>query len=149
MNKSQYEEYIHRDIQLHVHPHEDEVEYPVMAMKTLEDYGNHGCALSWWPISKPMAMVKDTHSHDFDQYLMFIGGDLTNMNDLGGEVELTIGLPGKKLEVIKFTTATTFYIPAGMLHGPLYFKKINDPNKPILFHDFFFATEYSRKVESE
>ena len=33
-------------------------------MKTLEDYGNHGCALSWWPISKPFYMVTDTHAHD-------------------------------------------------------------------------------------
>ena len=148
MSKSLYEDYILRDIQLHGHPHEDNVEYPVMAMKTLTDYGNHGCALSWWPISKPMAMVKDTHSHDFDQYLMFIGGDLTNMNELGGEVELTIGLPGKALETITFTKATTFFVPAGMLHGPLYFKEIKNPLKPILFHDFFFAGEYSRKVES-
>ena len=64
-------------------------------------------------------------------------------------MELTIGLPGKELETIKFTTATTFYVPAGMLHGPLYFKKINDPQKPILFHDFFFATEYKRIVKAE
>ena len=149
MSSSLYEEYIRRDIILKGHPHENDVEYPVMAMKTFEDYGNNGCALSWWPISKPMAMVKDTHSHDFDQYLMFVGGDLTNMNDLGGEVELTIGLPGEKLETLLFTKATTFYLPAGMLHGPLYFKKINNPQKPILFHDFFFAKEYSRKVESE
>ena len=147
MGKSQYEEYIRRDFQWRDHPHLDDVEFPVLAMKTLEDYGNHGCALSWWPISKPFYMVTDTHAHDFDQYLMFVGGDLTNMTDLGGEVELKIGWPGKELETITFTKATTFYIPAGMLHGPLYFKKINDPKKPILFHDFFFAPEYKRIVK--
>lgn len=149
MGKSQYEEYIRRDFQMRDHPHLDEVKYPVLGMKAHEDYGNHGCAISWWPISEPFVMVTDTHCHDFDQYLMFVGGDLTNLTDLGGEVELTIGLPGKELEVIRFTTATTFYVPAGMYHGPLNFKKINDPKKPILFHDFYFAGQYKRNVKED
>jgi hypothetical protein len=32
-----------------------------------------------------------------------------------------------------------------LYHGPLNFKKINDPKKPILFHDLFFAPEYKRR----
>jgi hypothetical protein len=76
---------------------------------------------------------------------MFVGGDIKNMTDLGGKVELTLGENKKRLKKFVFTTATTVYVPAGLLHGPLNFKKVNNPNKPILFHDFFFSREYKRK----
>jgi len=67
------------------------------------------------------------------------------MVELGGEVELTLSKDGKNLEKFVFTEATTVYVPAGLYHCPLNFKKINDPSKPILFHDLFFSPEYSRK----
>ena len=36
------------------------------------------------------------------------------------------------------------YIPAGLYHSPLNFKKVDDPSKPILFHDLYFAPQYRR-----
>jgi hypothetical protein len=38
------------------------------------------------------------------------------------------------------------FIPKGLYHCPLNFKKINDPKKPILLHDLLFSSEYNRKV---
>ena len=66
------------------------------------------------------------------------------MVDLGGEVELTLSEDGINRETFVFSKATMVYVPAGLHHGPVIFKKINDPAKPILFHDFFFASEYGR-----
>ena len=144
MAVSRYDKYIRRDVQSKQKAH-PEVTQPVLGLRSDEKFGAHNFALSWWPITEPFEMVKDTHKHDFDQYLMFVGGDLTNMLDLGGIVELTLGEEGKPLEKLSLTTATMVYIKAGLLHGPLNFKKVNDPRKPILFHDFFFAKEYARK----
>jgi len=42
------------------------------------------------------------------------------------------------------TEATNVFIPKGLYHCPLNFKKIYDPQKPILFHDLFFAADYKR-----
>ena len=146
MAESKLEKYIRRDVQSKeaqkLHP---EVPNPILGLKSDESFGNKNFALSWWPISEPFEMVSQTHAHDFDQFLMFVGGDLNNMLDLGGEVELTLGEEGGELEKFVFTKATMVYVRAGLLHCPLNFKKINDPNKPILFHDFFFSPEYSRK----
>ena len=146
MAESPYEKYIRRDPQSkgvnEMHP---EVTSPVLGLRGDESFGNHNFAMSWWPISTPFEMVSETHAHDFDQYLMFVGGDINNMMDLGGEVELTLGEEGKELEKFVFTRATMVYVPAGLLHCPLNFKKVNDPKKPILFHDFFFSPEYKRK----
>jgi hypothetical protein len=67
------------------------------------------------------------------------------MEDLGGEVELTLSEDGVHLEKFVITKATNVYVPKGLYHCPLNFKKINNPKKPILFHDLFFSPEYKRK----
>ena len=147
MAASKYEKYIKRDVQSkEIQQRHPEVTNPVLGLKSDEGYfGGHNFSLSWWPISEPFEMVPQTHAHEFDQFLLFVGGDINNMLDLGGEVELTLSEDGKNLEKFVFTKATMVYIPAGLYHCPLNFKKVNDPDKPILFHDFFFSPEYKRK----
>jgi len=147
MAESKYEKYIRRNVQAptDIQQRHPEVKSPVLGLMSDQSFGNKNFALSWWPISQPFEMVSETHAHDFDQFLLFVGGDVNNMLDLGGEVELTLGEKGGELEKFVFTTATVVYIPAGLLHCPLNFKKVNNPNKPILFQDLFFARDYKRK----
>ena len=90
-------------------------------------------------------MVEEHHYHDFDQFLFFTGGDVTNLPDLGGIVELTLSEDGKDLQTFTITESTCVYIPAGMYHCPLNFKKINDPAKPILFSNLYFTSNYEKK----
>jgi hypothetical protein len=144
--KSALEKYIKRDVhsekgqQAHA-----EVVHPVLGMMSNESFGGHNFVITWWPITQPFEMVSETHFHDFDPYLLFIGGDTTNMLDLGGEVELTLGELGGKLEKFVFTKATIVYVRAGMRHGPLNFKKVNNPEKPILYNDITFTVaDYKR-----
>jgi hypothetical protein len=125
-------------------PH-PEVSAPRLGLTSDKDYGRMDFSMSWWAITEPFEMVSENHAHDFNQFLIFVGGDLTNMPDLGGVVELTLSRDGKNLEKFEITEATTVFIPAGLYHCPLNFKKINDPKKPILFHDLFFSPEYKRK----
>ncbi len=147
MAKSKLEKYIRRNIQVteEIQQRHPEVKSTVLGLKSDQTFGKKNFALSWWPISEPFEMVSEPHAHDFDQFLIFVGGDINNMPDLGGEVELTLGEEKGKLEKFVFTKATAVYIPAGLFHCPLNFKKVNNPAKPILFHDFFFAREYKRK----
>lgn len=148
MQESQYAKYIRRDMQIKVtaHPH-PEVTSPVLILNSDEHFGNANLRLVWMPITEPFAMEIKTHSHDFDQFLAFVGGDLTNTMDLGGEVELTLGEEGKELETFVITTATIVHIPRGLLHCPLVFKKIHDPKKPILFQELSLTPEYNRSAE--
>ncbi len=122
--------------------HHKEVTSPIPTLNSDESFGNMGFQSYWQAITRPFLMVKDNHKHDFPQYLMFFGGDITNMVDLGGEIELTLSEDGKNLEKHVITKATTVYIPAGLYHCPLNFKKVT---KPILFIDMFFAAKYERK----
>ena len=147
MAESKLEKYIRRNMNVpeDIQQRHLEVKSPVLGLTSDQSFGSKNFSMSWWPIAEPFEMVSETHAHDFDQFLLFVGGDISNMTDLGGEVELTLGEKGGKLEKFVFTTATAVYIPAGLLHCPLNFKKVNNPNKPILFHDLFFAGEYKRK----
>jgi hypothetical protein len=124
-------------------PH-SEVSSPRLGLKSDEGFGDLKFSMSWWAITEPFEMVNENHKHDFDQFLIFVGGDLRNMTDLGGEVELTLSEDGVNLQKFVITEATTVFVPAGLYHCPLNFKKINDPKKPILFHDLFFSPEYKR-----
>lgn len=87
-------------------------------------------------ITEPTLMEDAPHSHDFDMYLYFHSFDADNMGDLGADIE--IGL-GEEREIHKITSPTSVYIPAGMIHCPLEFKRVD---KPILFVHCTLASKY-------
>ena len=144
MAGSKLEKYFRKSVVTTKTPH-PEVTAPRLGLKSDEIFGNMNFSMSWWAITEPFQMVDEHHAHDFDQYLIFVGGGLSNMTDLGGEVELTLSEDGVNKETFLITEATNVFIPKGLYHCPLNFKKINDPKKPILFHDLFFSPEYKRK----
>ena len=91
-------------------------------------------------ITEPILMLTEAHKHDdFEQYLFFLGGNPTDVTDLGAEIELFLGEEGEKHII---TTATIVRIPKGLYHGPLNFKRIE---RPMVFLDIFLAPGYKRK----
>jgi mannose-6-phosphate isomerase-like protein (cupin superfamily) len=78
-------------------------------------------------LTEPFLMVKDSHKHDFDQILFFLGGSPNNVADFDGEVELT--LEDQKYLI---TYPSCVYIPAGLMHTPLNIKTVV---KPFIFID--------------
>ncbi|NLY39396.1 MAG: hypothetical protein GX044_08875 [Firmicutes bacterium] len=139
MAQSPLESFIERELRLE-HALTAAVKNPVLLYKNEAQ----NFTISWWAITEPFVMEAQTFYHDFDQFLYFIGGDLGNMLDLGGEVEFTMGEDMDRLEKLVITRATVIHVPKGMLHSPLVFKKINDPRKPILFQDMSMTTRYRK-----
>jgi hypothetical protein len=92
-------------------------------------------------ITEPTLMEEYAHSHDFDMYLYFHSFDPDNMGDLGAYIE--IGL-GEEREIHAITTPTSVYIPAGMIHCPLEFKRVD---KPILFVHCTLASKYVKEPD--
>ncbi|MGB9921152.1 MAG: hypothetical protein ACPLPT_10620 [Moorellales bacterium] len=148
--QSPYEKYITRNLHLPWHPHLREVSKPVMVFGHDGSQHSPKFRITWWAITEPFVMEPEPMVHDdFDQFLIFLGGDINNMLDLGGVVELTLQEEGKDPETIVLTTGAVIYIPAGLKHCPLVFKEVRDPAKPILFQDMFFAPEYGRRIISQ
>ena len=96
--------------------------------------------MNWECISQPFLMEAAAMVHDFDQILCFMGGNATDLWDFGAEVELTLG-EGKEAEMYLINSPTNVYVPKGLPHGPLYFKKID---KPIMFNNIVFVPRYVR-----
>ena len=62
------------------------------------------------------------HYHDFDEVVSFIGSDLDNPWDLGGEIEFWI--EGEKHLL---TRSCLICLPKGTKHCPLIIRKVNKP----------------------
>jgi hypothetical protein len=119
-----------------------EIAGPIPMLVSGEDYGDMGFNTYWEGISAPFVHAPAPHHHDFPQYLIFLGGDVNNLTDLGGEVEINLSEDGINLEKHIFTRSTTVYIPPGLFHGPLIYHKVN---RPFMFIDLYFAKKYVRK----
>jgi hypothetical protein len=65
------------------------------------------------------------HVHDFDEVIGFIGTNWEDPFDLGGEVELYL-----EDEKHILTNTCIVFIPAGLSHCPLEFKRVDSP----IFH---------------
>jgi hypothetical protein len=63
------------------------------------------------------------HVHNYDEIVIHIGNDAKNPQDLGGEIEYCYdGQP------LVFDTTTALFIPRGVKHGPLTWKKVTRPH---------------------
>jgi hypothetical protein len=63
------------------------------------------------------------HVHDYDEIVIHIGSDARNPQDLGGEIEYFYdGAP------LVFDTTTALFVPKGVKHGPLTWKKVTRPH---------------------
>lgn len=153
MEQSQFEMYITRDLWHRSYPTDfhAEVTRPVLGLRMNEEgvTGHSPFSLSWVPITKAFLMAPEPHVHDWDEFLMFIGGDANDLLNLGGEVEFSIGRDQDHLEKFVFTTPTVIHLVGGLWHCPLNFKRVDNPDKPVLFTNLMFTTDYTVTRASE
>jgi hypothetical protein len=136
------------EIKIPSHPHEHEVPSPAIFLigKAEKEKMESGAfRLATFAITEPFEMVSHTHTHDFDQFLSFFGGDMHNMLELGGEIEFTIGEEDGELETFVFTEPFMVHVPPGVRHCPLRYTEVYDPAKPMIHQDLVFTGEYIRK----
>jgi hypothetical protein len=72
------------------------------------------------------------HSHDYNEVQAVFGTDPGNPHDLGGELEFWLG---DEKQII--TRSCLIFIPGGLRHGPIYWRKIERP----IFHFVCGTTE--------
>jgi hypothetical protein len=104
----------------------------------LKDWAGIHHRLNWRYVSKPAMVVDVAHSHDFDEFLCFIGCDPSNPEEFGAEVEISMGKEGEKKII---TTPTIICLPKGMVHGPINFTKVK---KDVIFCNIYLSPEYIR-----
>ena len=92
-----------------------------------KDLSGMDFSLGWSLLTQPFLMVNESHNHDFDQFLFFMGGDPNNVVDYDAEIEL-----GLDNSLITIDYPACVRIPKGLMHGPLNIKTVN---KPLMFID--------------
>jgi len=105
----------------------EEITAPMIAAFGEKDLEDSNFSLGWAFIDKPLVIIDDSHKHDHNQVLFFIGGNPNNAVDFDAEIELT--LDGK---VHLITYAACIYVPKGLMHCPLIVKSLT---KPLVFID--------------
>jgi hypothetical protein len=129
MTDSKYEKYILRD------PVKDGKLGPYIHLGE-ESFPGIGFGMYWVGYSKPTVAHDEAMVHDFDQCLWFMGADPTNLHDFGAEIEMSLGEEGIKHTI---NTPSIVYIPKGLVHCPLNYKKVD---KPFIVIDMSMTPEY-------
>ena len=86
-------------------------------------------------VTKPISFSR-THSHNNAEILCFIGGNPTDIQDFGAEVEISLGQEHEK-HLITHTSCVS--IPPNLPHCPLEIKKVT---KPIVFLEISLTRTY-------
>ena len=76
--------------------------------------------------SDPAQTGHPSHTHDVDEFIYFVGGNPENMFDFGAEIEIILGA-GEDEEKHIVNKACVVYVPAGLPHLPITFKKVDKP----------------------
>jgi hypothetical protein len=94
---------------------------------------------AWVGITAPLFMLKEGHTHDYDEYLFFWGTNAADIDEFEAEVDLCLGEEEEKHII---TTPAVVYVPKGLKHCPLNFRVVN---KPIMFMDISIFPEYKKR----
>jgi len=113
--------------------------FPVVIANGAKDYEGSEFSLRVHYITEPGVLVKEPHAHDFEQFYFFFGADLANIKEFKAEVEFFLGEEEEKHII---SVPTTVHVPAGMVHGPMNFKKVA---RPIIFIDALLSAQYTTK----
>jgi hypothetical protein len=103
-----------------------------------KDWAGIDHRIKWDYVSRPV-QIEEAHSHDFEEFLCFMGTNPTDTDEFGAEIEVSMGIEGEK-QVIN--TPTVVVIPKGMVHSPIKFIKVD---KPVIYSSIYMAKEYIKK----
>ncbi len=108
---------------------------PQIAIMGDPDLSGANFSMGYSYLTRPFLMVGDSHRHEFDQIILFLGCSADNITDFDAEIEFTMG---DTMHSITFPACVR--IPGGTLHGPLSFKRIT---RPLMFFDITLSASGS------
>ena len=99
--------------------------------------------MGWQMFTKPYKLERESHHHDTDEYLFFLGAELPDLvGSFDGEIEYFMG-PEYERHII--TKATVLYIPAGLEHNPCDIRRLT---KPMMFSALQLSPYFNGKYQT-
>jgi len=87
-----------------------------LGMEAFIEYG------AYWAPGSMGGAPYSAHTHDFDQVMLWLGADPSDMGELGAEIELCLGEEGEKHMI---TSTAAVAVPRGMPHFPANITRMN------------------------
>jgi hypothetical protein len=117
---------------------------PQAYFRGMVDLPGAGINMGWQMFVKPYKLELESHHHDTDEYLFFLGATLPDLvGSFDAEIELFLG---KEYEKHTITKATVLYIPRGLEHNPLDIKRLG---KPMMFSALQLAPYFNGVYQTE
>ena len=119
-------------------PLTDTIMSPTISFRGNSDLPGAGINFGFRYYVKPFKMELQSHHHDVDEYLFFLGGQLPDLTaNFDAEIEIFLG-PEYEKHII--TKPCILYIPKGMEHNPMDIKRVG---KPLLFIPLLLAPYFN------
>jgi hypothetical protein len=119
-------------------PLTDTILSPTISFRGNSDLPGAGINLGFRYYVKPYKMELQSHHHDVDEYLFFLGAQLPDlMANFDAEIEIFLG-PEYERHII--TKPCILYIPRGFEHNPMDIKRVG---KPLLFIPLLLAPYFN------
>jgi hypothetical protein len=96
-----------------------------------------GCNFSLNCVTEPRLLPDPPHKHEFDEYLLFMGGNPLNLQEFDAEIEVALG---EEWERHTIDTTSILYIPKGLQHCPINIKRVG---RPFIFGHIMLAGKYT------
>lgn len=117
---------------------------PQAYFRGAEQIPGAGINMGWQLFIKPFLLEKEPHTHNVDEYLVFLGHDPA---DFFKSFDAQIGLClGDELEKYVIDKPTIVFIPSGLSHNPCEFKVLN---KPVLFTALLQQPVFSKIMDGK
>jgi hypothetical protein len=100
--------------------------------------------MGWQIFTKPYKLELESHHHDCDEYLFFLGSTFPDLvGSFDAEIEYFLG-PEYEKHII--TKACVLYIPAGLEHNPCFIRKVG---KPLFFSALELSPYFNGKYQTQ
>jgi hypothetical protein len=119
-------------------PLTDTILSPTISFRGDSDLPGAGINMGFRYYVKPFKMELQSHHHDVDEYLFFLGAQLPDLTaNFDAEIEIFLG-PEYERHII--TKPCILYIPRGFEHNPMDIKRVG---KPLLFMPLHLAPYFN------
>jgi hypothetical protein len=125
---------------------------PTISFRGNSDLPGAGINLGFRYYVKPFKMELQSHHHDVDEYLFFLGAQLPDLTaNFDAEIEIFLG---PEYERHMITKPCILYIPRGFEHNPMDIRKVGKPLlfMPLLLSPYFngyYQTGYMQMLGHE
>jgi hypothetical protein len=100
--------------------------------------------MGWQLFVKPIYLEREPHTHEADEYLIFLGGQLPDLfSSFDAEIDFWLGEEAEKYTITK---PTIIFIPKGLSHCPLNFRLIR---KPVLFSALELTPRFTKTMNGK